>query len=155
VIVPSVPDPFNTSLFVPAPFTAGTVIGPVWTASLNYRLLKSTTFAFSAGESIYQGTLGDLAKTTRMSANVNHTINSISSLAFAVQASILEPPAGGAATNSYSGTFSYSHRLSRDWFATATYIYRRIESAPTSSQNTTATSNAVLFVISKDFVLTP
>jgi hypothetical protein len=155
VIVPSVPDPFNTPLFTPAPFISGTVIGPVWTANLNYKLLKSTTFTLLAGESIYQGSLGDLTKSTRIGANVNHTINSISTLGLAVQASILEPPAGGSATNSYSGMVSYSHRLSQEWFATATYIYRRLESTPTAGQNSTASSNAVLFVISKDFVLKP
>jgi hypothetical protein len=162
VIVPTLTDPFNTPLFTPAPAVAGTSTAPVWDASLNYQLFTPTSITFTASQEVSQGALGDIAKRTQFTLGLNHNINAISTLTLFAGLYTYEPPAGGTATTNFIGSASYSYRLSRDWNATATYIYRKLESSTSTGITSTptgvaatASSNALLFVVAKEFVLVP
>jgi len=152
-IVPAVTDPFNTPFFTPAPAISGTVMAPVWDASLNYQLLKNTGITFTASEAFTTGTLGDISNRRNFNLGLSHTVNSKSSISANITMSETGAPAGGFATTFYTGSLSYSYRLAREWFVTATYAYRQIQS--TSSQTGSASSNSLLFVLSKDFVAKP
>jgi hypothetical protein len=158
-------DPLTNPLLNASPAVAGTTVGPVIDLSMSYKLLKFTQVSASASQAVTPGTLGGLSKRTSITVSLDQTINSSSSLSFTGNLSRFEPPSGGGGTTDLyllSGTYSY--RLTREWRASASYIYRVLSTGDTTpttgdfsgfTPGTNAHSNSVLFVIARDFTLKP
>ena len=143
-------DPLLGPIVNVAPTSTGSSINPSYDLSLSYRLFKLTDLSLSHSFSTSPGTLGDIATRTSYSVNLSHRLSARSSLAVAGTLSKSSASAGLTASELYSATLLYRYQLSRDWLATASYIYRLRNTASGS-----ADSNDVIFVVSRDFTLKP
>jgi outer membrane protein W len=137
--------PFNI-----APAAPGTTLGPIVDVGFSYRLLKRTDLTASVSYATSQGALGDLSTRFNIAAGISHGINERSSLVASATFSHLDASSAFEASDFYTGSLAYTYNLTKNWVATATYIYR-LRQANTGN----ATSNGALFVVSRDMTLKP
>jgi hypothetical protein len=134
-------------------------------ATLTYRMLKNTTLAITASQSIAPSVVGSLFKTDTISATLSHTINSRSSLSLSANAYRL---ISTTSSDSVSASASYSYNLTRDVSASLTYRYLHrfaatggatiidpITGTPTLSGTGPADSNGIMFVVSNSYTILP
>lgn len=144
---------------------SGSATGLIYDMLLTYQALKDTTFTVAAHQSVGPTAIGSLLQTTSVRASVSHTINSISSVTFSAD----EFQNTSTSTSQFaSASVSYTRTLARDWTAAVTYRY--LHSFGTSGGTTTAitpiigglpvistigaaSSNSLVFVISKSTTL--
>jgi hypothetical protein len=144
---------------------SGSATGLIYDMLLTYRAFKSTTFTVAAFQSVGPTAIGSLVQSTSVRAGVTHTINSVSSVSFAADA--FENTS--TTTSQYaSASVSYNRTLARDWNAAITYRYLHsfgttggtttalspiIGGLPVVSTIGAASSNSIVFVISKSTTL--
>jgi hypothetical protein len=134
-------------------------------AVLTYRVLKNTTLAINASQSISPSVVGSLFKRDTISANLSHTINSRSSLSFSASAN---RQIGVTSTDYASASVSYSYNFLRDWTAQLTYRYQHrfastggtaivdpTTGTPTVSGTGPADSNSIMVVVSNSYTILP
>lgn len=133
-------------------------------AALTYRVLKNTTLAVSAAQSVSASVVGSLYKTDSIGATLSHTINSVSTLSFSASAT---RSTSTATTDFASASVTYGHQLTRDLNAQLTYRYQHrfatsggsaidpITGTPTLAGNGPASANSIMVVISHNYVVLP
>jgi hypothetical protein len=149
----------TTPIFVPGvtPFQPLIGAGHGWIGDvgLTYRWLKDTTVSFNAAQAVVPLFTGQLQQSSSLGVNLNRQINQLSNLSFfasyvqTTSPNQIGPLQFGQATGTKSDFFSagavYSHRLTREWSASMSYIFRE--------NVTVAKASTVLFSLSKNFTL--
>jgi hypothetical protein len=145
--------------------TSSSLLDWIGDAAITYRMLKNTTLTFLANQSIGPSVVGSLFKQNTISANLNHSINTRSSLSFSVDGyrTISTTPSDSV---SVSATYSYS--FTRDLSAQLTYrylhrfategggtIFDPITGTPTISGTGPADSNSIMLVLSHNYIVLP
>jgi hypothetical protein len=133
-------------------------------AALTYKMLKNTTLALTASQSIGPSIVGSLFKTDSLAVNLNHTINASSTLSFSATAT---RQTSTTTTDFVTASAAYSYTFTREWTAqlsyrylhrfasTGTVIFDPITGTPTVSGPGPASSNSVLLVVSRNFTVLP
>jgi hypothetical protein len=134
-------------------------------ATLTYRMLKNTTLAINASQSIAPSIVGSLFKNDTVSATLSHTINSRSSLSLSAN---VNRQISTTTSDSVSASASYSYSLTRDVSASVTYRYLHrfassgggstidpITLTPTVSGTGPADSNSIMLVVSNSYTILP
>jgi hypothetical protein len=145
--------------------TTTSVTGLVYDMQLTYKALQSTTFTLGAYQSVGPTAIGSLVETRSLQAGVNRTINSVSTLSFSAGAF---ENTSTSTSQFASASVSYSRTLARDWNASITYRYLHsfgttggtttaitpiIGGLPVISTIGAASSNSIVFVVSKSTTL--
>lgn len=133
-------------------------------ALLTYKMLKHTTLTISASQGIGPSIVGSLFKTDTVAVGLAHTINTRETLSFAASAT---RQISTSTTDLVSASVTYSYQLAREWNAQVSYRYlHRFATngtvfvdpntgTPTVSGTGPASSNSVLFVVSRNFTVLP
>ncbi|SDJ64137.1 MULTISPECIES: hypothetical protein [Bradyrhizobium] len=134
-------------------------------AVLTYKVLKNTTLAVTASQSIGPSVVGSLFKRDTVDATLSQTINAQSSLSMSASVS---RQIGTTTTDYASASMTYSYNFIRDWTASLTYRYQhRFASTggttiidpttgfPTVSGIGPADSNSIMVVVSNSFTILP
>jgi len=134
-------------------------------AELTYKMLKNTTLTLDAKQTVAPSIVGSLFKTDLISASLNHTINSSSSLSFAASAT---ESTSTTTTPFVSGSVTYAYKFTRDWSALFTYRYQhRFESTggtgtidpitgtPTVISTSPGSSNSIMVTVSHSYTVLP
>lgn len=139
-------------------------VGFITDMLLTYRATKSTTFTLAGTQSIGPTIVGSLFQTSTIRAGVTQTINSQSSLSAAAD---VNRATSTNTTDFASASVTYSRQLTREWDAQVSYRYLRrfassgsaifdpITGTPILSGTGAASSNSLLFVVSKNVTLLP
>jgi hypothetical protein len=133
-------------------------------AVLTYRMLKNTTLAFTANQSIAPSVVGSLFKRDTIDASLIHNINAWSTLSFSASgtrqiSTTTTDYASASVTYSYNFTrelsaqltYRYLHRFA----STGTTIFDPITGTPTVSGTGPASSNSVMLVVSHNYTVLP
>ena len=134
-------------------------------AALTYRLLKNTTFSLLASQSVGPSAVGSLFKQDIVSASLNHSLNSRSSLSFFTS---VNRQIATTTTDFISASASYSYSFTRDLSVQLTYRYQHrfasngatsivdpITGFPTVSGLGPADSNSIMLVVSNSYIILP
>jgi hypothetical protein len=145
--------------------TSSSLLDWIGDAALTYKLLKDTTLTLIASQSIGPSVVGSLYKQDTISAGLNHTINTRSSLSFFASAS---RQTATATTDFASASATYSYNFTRELSAQLTYRYQHrfasssassifdpITGAPTVAGLGPADSNSIMLVVSNSYTLLP
>ena len=143
---------------------SGALTSWIGDAALTYRMLKNTTLALTASQSIAPSIVGSLFKSDSLGIILSHTINASSMLSFGASFS---RQTATTSTDLVSASATYSYTFTREWtvqlsyrylhrFAsTGTVIFDPITGTPTVSGAGPASSNSVLLVVSRNFTVLP
>jgi hypothetical protein len=135
-------------------------------AVLTYKLLKNTTFALTASQSISPSIVGSLFKRDTIGASLNHTINSSSTISFSANAT---RQIATTTTDYASASVTYGYNLTRELTAQLTYRYQHrfagtgssssiidpVTNTPTASGTGPASSNSIMLVVSNSYTVLP
>lgn len=134
-------------------------------AVLTYRVLKNTTFTLIASQSIGPSIVGSLFKRDTISATLNHTINSRSSLSFSATG---DRAISTTSTDYASASATYAYNFTQDWSAQLTYRYQHrfastggtstidpITGTPTVGGTGPANSNSILLAVTHSYDVLP
>jgi hypothetical protein len=133
-------------------------------AVLTYRMLKSTTLAITASQSVGPSIVGSLFKRDSIIATLSHTINSRSSVSFSASGN---RQISSATTDFASASATYSHTLAREWLAQFTYRYQHrfassgtavfdpVTGTPTVSGTGPADAHSLIVVVSHNWTVLP
>jgi len=133
-------------------------------AVLTYRLLKNTTLAINASQSIAPSIVGSLFKRDTISASLSHTINTNSTLSFLASGT---RSISTTSTDYASASVTYSYKFTRDLSAQLTYRYQHrfassgtstidpITGTPTVSGTGPADSNSLMLTVSNSYIILP
>jgi hypothetical protein len=147
--------------------SSGSVTGFITDMLLTYRMLKNTTVTLSGTQSIGPSVIGTLTQQTTIAAGLTQTINSRSSLSFSTSAS---RQTSTSSSDFYSQSVVYSYQPAREWStqlvyrhlhrtaatgATASVIVDPISGVPIVSGGGAASSDSIMFVVSRNFTVLP
>jgi hypothetical protein len=149
--------------------TSSSLLDWIGDAAVTYRMLKSTTVTLLASQSVGPTIVGSLFKQQTVSAGLNHSINSRSSLSFFASGSrqISTTPSdfvSASATYSYNFTrelsaqltYRYLHRFASAVGASAGgLIFDPITGTPTVSGFGPADSNSIMLTVSHNYTVLP
>ena len=133
-------------------------------ATLTYRMLKNTTLAVIASQSIAPSVVGSLFKRDTVVASLNHTINAQSTLSFSASGT---RQIATTTTDFASASVSYGYSFTRDLSAQLTYGYQHrfassgtstidpITGTPTLSGTGPASSNSLMLTITNNYTVLP
>ncbi|WP_161856071.1 hypothetical protein [Bradyrhizobium sp. CCBAU 051011] len=133
-------------------------------AVLTYRMLKSTTLAVIASQSVGPSVVGSLFKRDSITASLTHSINARSTLSFSASGN---RQISTTTTDYASASATYSYNLTREWLASATYrylhrfastgttIFDPITGTPTVSGTGPADSHSLMFVVTHNWTVLP
>jgi hypothetical protein len=156
----------------PVPFastssSSGAVADFITDMALTYRMLKDTTFTLTGTQTVGPSVIGSLSKTTTIGAGLTKTINSQSNLSFATSAT---RQVTTVSTDFYSASVTYAYQLTQEWNSQFTYRYQHraassgsstgaifdpITGIPAISGTGPASSNSIIVVITRNFVVLP
>jgi hypothetical protein len=143
---------------------SGAITDWIGDAVLTYKMLKNTTLTLTASQAIGPSVVGSLFKTDTVAVGLVQTINTRSTLSFAAS---VTRQISTSTTDFVSASATYGYQLAREWSAQVTYrylhrfatngtvIFDPITGTPTVSGFGPATSNSVLFVVSRNFTVLP
>lgn len=145
--------------------TSSGLVDWIGDAVLTYRVLKNTTLAVTASQSVSSSVVGSLSKRDSITASLNHTINSKSSLSFSGSftrsiTTVTSDFASASVTYGYTImpsltaqlTYRHSHRFASTGGGS---IIDPITGTPTVSGSTPASSNSIMLVISHNYTVLP
>ena len=127
-------------------------------------MLKNTTLALTASQTISPSIVGSLFKRDSATASVSHTINNESTLSFSAN---WNRAISTTTTDYASGSVTYGYTFTHDLTAQLTYRYQHrfassgtvtidpITGTPTVGGTGPATSNSIMFVVSHNYTLLP
>ncbi len=133
-------------------------------AALTYRLLKNTTLAINASQSIAPSIVGSLFKRDTVDATVSHTINDHSTLSFSASGT---RSISTTTTDFASASMTYGYNFTRDLSAQLTYRYQHrfassgtttidpITGTPTVSGTGPANSNSIMLTVTNNYIVLP
>lgn len=133
-------------------------------AVLTYRMLKSTTLAVTASQSVGPSIVGSLFKRDSIVASLTHSINARSTLTLSASGN---RQISTTTTDYASASATYSYNLTREWLASATYRYQHrfastgttifdpITGTPTVSGTGPADSHSLMFVVTHNWTVLP
>ncbi|SIO46406.1 hypothetical protein SAMN05443247_05727 [Bradyrhizobium erythrophlei] len=133
-------------------------------AVLTYRLLKNTTLAIDASQTIAPSIVGSLFKRDTVAASVSHTINAHSTLSFSASGT---RQISTTTTDYASASVSYGYNFTRDLSAQLTYRYQHrfassgittidpITGTPTVSGTGPANSNSIMLTVTNNYIVLP
>jgi hypothetical protein len=133
-------------------------------AVLTYRMLKSTTLAVTASQSVGPSSVGSLLKRDSITASLSHSINARSTLSFSASGN---RQISTTTTDFASASATYSYNLTREWLASATYRYQHrfastgtaifdpLTGTPTVSGTGPADSHSLMFVVTHNWTVLP
>ncbi|WFU18794.1 hypothetical protein [Bradyrhizobium sp. CB3481] len=133
-------------------------------AVLTYRMLKSTTLAVTAIQSVGPSIVGSLFKRDSIVASLTHSINARSTLTLSASGN---RQISTTTTDYASASATYSYNLTREWLASATYrylhrfastgttIFDPVTGTPTVSGTGPADSHSVMFVVTHNWTVLP
>lgn len=133
-------------------------------AVLTYRLLKNTTLAINARQSISPSIVGSLFKTDNVTASLSHTINSRETLSFSASGT---RSISTTTTDYASASVTYGYNFTRDLSAQLTYRYQHrfassgtstidpITGTPTVSGTSPANSNSIMLTVTNNYIILP
>jgi len=143
---------------------SSTLLDWIADAALTYRMLKNTTLALTASQSISPSIVGSLFKRDTITASVNHTINDRSTLSFSASGT----RSISTTTTDYAyGSVTYGYSVTRDLNAQLTYRYQHrfassgtvtidpITGTPTVGGTGPASSNSIMLVVSHNYTVLP
>lgn len=143
---------------------SSSVVDWIGDAVLTYRVLKNTTLAITASQSVGPSIVGSLIKRDTIGASLSHTINARSSLSVSANANrqittTTTDYASASATYSYSLTreslaqltYRYQHRFA----STGTTIFDPLTGTPTVSGTGPADSHGIMVVVSHNYAVLP
>jgi hypothetical protein len=146
--------------------TSASAVGFIGDMSIIYRMLKSTTLTFTAGQGIAPSVVGSLVESTSIGAGLSYSINQSSALSLA--ASATRQTTTGGANDFLSGSVTYSRVLVREWNSSITYRYLHrtattgtaiafdpITGIPLATGIAPASSNSLMLSISRNFTVLP
>ncbi len=126
------------------PLQSGVTTGALANVGVSYKLLKSTTISFSAGELLVPTTLGPLQKISTVGATLSYGINDVSNLSFSTQfANISEDAFVGGSSDFYSAQVNYGYRLAKEWRTNVGYTYRHRTDSTGSANSSTIMASLV------------
>jgi hypothetical protein len=127
----------------------GTELDWVADVVVSYELSRRMRLGLNAARTTGPNTFGEFSKTETVGASLFYEVNRESSVSFA--GSFTEQTfSGGTPSELLAGSVGYSYRLAREWSARTSYRFTQRRSATTSAQ-----SNAVLFAVTRDYVVLP
>jgi len=133
-------------------------------AVLTYRLLKNTTLAINASQSIAPSIVGSLFKRDTVDASVSHMINDRSTLSFSASGT---RSISTTTTDFASASVTYGYNFTRDLSAQLTYRYQHrfassgtttidpITGTPTVSGTGPANSNSIMLTVTNSYIVLP
>ena len=133
-------------------------------AVLTYRMLKNTTLALTANQSIAPSVVGSLFKRDTIDASLSHSINAWSTLSLSASGT---RQISTTTTDYASASIAYSYNFTRELSAQLTYrylhrfastgttIFDPITGTPTVSGTGPANSNSVMLVVSHNYTMLP
>jgi hypothetical protein len=133
-------------------------------ATLTYKLLKNTTLAIIASQSIGPSIVGSLFKSEIVGVSLSHNINASSTLSFNAS---LSRQIATTSTDFLSASATYGYSFTREWSAQISYrylhrfasagtaIFDPITGTPTVSGVGPVSSNSILLVVSRNFTVLP
>ncbi|WP_157088726.1 hypothetical protein [Bradyrhizobium jicamae] len=133
-------------------------------AVLTYRMLKSTTLAVIASQSVGPSVVGSLFKRDSITASLTHSINARSTLSFSASGN---RQISSTTTDFASASATYSYNPTREWATSLTYrylhrfastgtaIFDPITGTPTVSGTGPADSHSLMFVVSHNWTVLP
>ena len=150
----------RSSPLIVAPTIAGSGSAADWIGDLliTYRFNNSTALTLAAAQSVGPDTFGTIRKTDIAGLVLDHRINRFSTIAFSGDFS--QQLSSSGTTEFYSVATRYSYELTREWQMALSYRFRHqiggTGSANLASLNSgSASSNTVLFTLSRDFTILP
>jgi len=145
--------------------TSSSLLDWIGDAAITYRMLKNTTLTLLANQSIGPSIVGSLFKQNTVSASLNHTINTRSSLSFSASGN---RQISTTTSDFVSASATYSYNFTRDLSAQLTYrylhrfatqgggsIFDPITGTPTVSGTGPADSNSIMLVVSHNYTILP
>jgi len=135
-------------------------VGFIGDMLLSYKPLKSTTLTLTASQSIGPSILGSLFEMSTVRTSVMQNINAASSITVAAD---LSRSISTTSTNFASASVSYSYQWTRAWSSSVTYRFLHrfqasgtatidpITNTPTSAGLGPASSNSLVFTVSRNF----
>ena len=145
--------------------TSSSLLDWIGDAAITYRMLKNTTLTLLANQSIGPSIVGSLFKQNTVSASLNHTINTRSSLSFSASGN---RQISTTTSDFVSASATYSYNFTRDLSAQLTYrylhrfasrgggsIFDPITGTPTVSGLGPADSNSIMLVVSHNYTVLP
>jgi len=133
-------------------------------AVLTYRVLKNTTLAINASQSIAPSVVGSLFKRDTISTSLSHIINSRSTLSFSATGT---RSISTTTTDFASASVTYGYNFTRDLSAQLTYRYQHrfassgtttidpITGTPTVSGTGPAESNSIMLTVTNNYIVLP
>ncbi len=143
---------------------SSSVLDWIGDAVLTYKMMKDTTLSVIASQSVGPSIVGSLFKRDSITANINYTINSHSSLSLSASGS---RQISTTSTDYASASATYSYNFTREWLGQFTYRYQHrfastgtitidpLTGTPTVSGTSPADSHSLLFVFTHSYVLLP
>jgi len=143
---------------------SGSLTDWIGDAVLTYRILKNTTLAITASQTIAPSIVGSLFKRDSVFATLSHTINARSTLSFLASGT---RQISTTTTDYASASVTYGYNFTRDLTAQLTYRYQhRFASSgtttidpntgtPTVSGTGPASSNSVMLTVTNNYVVLP
>jgi hypothetical protein len=131
---------------IPSGGTATDWIGDIF---VGYDLTRQMRLGLNAGRSTGPNTFGEFSKTDTIGASFSYDVNRDSSVS--LSASFTEQTVlAGSPAETLAASIGYSYRLTQEWNTHTSYRFTQRNSSGTSAQ-----SNAVLFVVTRDYVVLP
>ena len=145
--------------------TSSSLMDWIGDAVITYRVLKNTTLTLLANQTIGPSVVGSLFKQNTVSATLNHSINTLSSLSFSASGN---RQISGTTSDFVSASATYSYSFTRELSAQLTYRYQHrfatsgggtifdpITGTPTISGLGPADSNSIMLVVSHNYTVLP
>jgi hypothetical protein len=133
-------------------------------AVLTYRMLKNTTLAITASQSVAPSVVGSLLKRDSVVASLSHTINNHSTLSFSASGI---RQISTTTTDYASASVTYGYSFTRDLSAQLTYRYQHrfassgtstidpITGTPTVGGTGPASSNSLMLTVTNNYTVLP
>lgn len=145
--------------------TSSSLLDWIGDAAITYRMLKNTTLTLLANQSIGPSVVGSLYKQNTISASINHSLNTRSSLSFSASGN---RQISTNSSDSVSASATYSYSFTRELSAQLSYrylhrfasrgsgsIFDPITGTPTLSGIGPADSNSIMLVVSHNYTVLP
>jgi hypothetical protein len=146
---------------------SGSAVGFLTDMLVTYKMFPDTTLTLAGTQSISPSVVGSLTEISTVRAGLTRSVNSLTTLSFAADAT--RQITGGAETDFASFSAGYSYLLTREWTAQLSYRYlHRFASSSTAGTTIDAVtgipiltgigpadSHSITLVVSRSFSLLP
>jgi hypothetical protein len=141
----------NSKTTVPSPATVagGTELDWLANVSVNYDVTRQMKLGFTAARSTSPNTFGQFSTSESLGASLTYEVTREARV-FMAASFTQQTFVGASPTQNSSASISYVYRLARDWSTRTTYQF-----AQRHSNISSAHSNSLLFVLTRDYIVLP